>query len=76
MDYVCFNYVVQLEDGVKSFFFRVGDYDKWVIEWNYKLIYNLKDEYEDCKIFNKWYKEKVVGNNRFWFIMEISFYDL
>lgn len=75
MDYARFNYVAQPEDGVKDLFPRVGDYDKWAIEWNYRPIYNSKDEYEDRKVLNKWYKDKAAGNNRLWFITERSPYD-
>lgn len=75
MDYARFNYVAQPEDGVKNLFPRVGDYDKWAIEWNYRPIYNSADEYEDRKTLNKWYKDKAAGNNRLWFITETSSYD-
>lgn len=75
MDYARFNYVAQPEDGVKDLFPRVGDYDKWAIEWNYRPIYNSKDEYEDRKILNQWYKKKAADNNRLWFITERSSYD-
>ena len=75
MDYARFNYVAQPEDGVTDLMPRVGDYDKWAIEWNYKPIYDSKDEYEDKKILNDWYKEKAEGNVRLHFITEVSPYD-
>lgn len=75
MDYARFNYVAQPEDGVKNLFPRIGDYDKWAIEWNYRPIYTTKDEYEDKQILNKWYKEKAADNQRLWFITERSSYD-
>lgn len=38
MDYARFNYVAQPEDHISEIgiFPRVGDYDKWAIEWGYK----------------------------------------
>ncbi|MCG8306251.1 MAG: zinc-dependent metalloprotease [Cytophagales bacterium] len=75
MDYARFNYVAQPEDGVTNLMPGVGDYDKWAIEWNYKPIYNTKDEYEDKKILNEWYKNKAENNPRLHFITEVSPYD-
>lgn len=75
MDYARFNYVAQPEDGVSDLFPRVGDYDRWAIEWNYKPIYDTKDHNEDKKILNKWYLEKAADNPRHHFITERSSYD-
>lgn len=72
MDYARFNYVAQPEDGVTDLMPRVGDYDKWAIEWSYKPIYGTKDAEEDKKILNRWYLEKVVPNPRLRFITESS----
>jgi hypothetical protein len=38
MDYARFNYVAQPEDGVTDLFPRIGDYDKWAIEWGYTFM--------------------------------------
>ena len=67
MDYARFNYVAQPEDGVKNLFPRVGDYDKWAIEWAYKPIYNTPDAKADEKVLNKWYLDKAAGNPRLHF---------
>ena len=75
MDYARFNYVAQPEDGISDLIPKVGDYDKWAIEWNYKAIYNSKDEYEDKLILNDWYKTKAENNPRLHFITEVSPYD-
>ncbi len=72
MDYARFNYVAQPEDGVSDLMPRVGDYDKWAIEWNYKPIYGTQDAEADKKILNQWYLEKVVSNPRLRFITESS----
>ena len=77
MDYARFNYVAQPEDGVAAdhLFPRVGDYDRWAIEWNYKPVYNTSDEYEDKKVLNQWYKDKAADNPRLHFLTEINPYD-
>ncbi len=72
MDYARFNYVAQPEDGLTDFFPRIGDYDKWAIEWAYKPIYNTQSAEEDKKILNKWYLEKAAGNKRLHFLTESS----
>lgn len=43
MDYARFNYVAQPEDhiGEAGLFPRIGDYDKWAIEWGYRLYPDL-----------------------------------
>ena len=75
MDYARFNYVAQPGDGVTDLMPRVGDYDKWAIEWNYKPIYNTANEYEDKLVLNQWYKEKAENNPRLHYITQISPYD-
>ena len=75
MDYARFNYVAQPEDGVTDLMPRVGDYDKWAIEWNYKPIFDTKDEYDDKKVLNKWYLEKVVDNPRLLYLTQGNPYD-
>lgn len=70
MDYARFNYVAQPEDGIsrKGLFPRIGDYDKWAIEWGYKPIFGTKDENEDNLVLNKKTIEKLKsGGERFWF---------
>ena len=41
MDYARFNYVAQPEDNISpaGLYPRIGDYDKWAIEWGYKKLY-------------------------------------
>jgi hypothetical protein len=75
MDYARFNYVAQPEDGITDLFPRVGDYDRWAIEWGYKAIYNTKSAEEDKKVLNRLYLDKAAGNNRLHFLTESSPYD-
>jgi hypothetical protein len=75
MDYARFNYVAQPEDGINDLFPRVGDYDRWAIEWGYKPIYNSKSAEDDKKILNKLYLDKAAGNPRLHFLTESNPYD-
>ena len=75
MDYARFNYVAQPEDSVTDLFPRIGDYDKWAVEWGYKPIYNTQDEKADQAILNQWFKTKAYPNRRLWFLTEINPYD-
>lgn len=40
MDYARFNYVAQPQDsvGIEGLVARIGEYDKWAIEWGYRLL--------------------------------------
>ncbi len=75
MDYARFNYVAQPEDGVTDLFPRIGDYDKWAIEWGYKAIYDTKTPEDDKKVLNGWYKKHAANNVRLRFLTEINAYD-
>lgn len=69
MDYARFNYVAQPEDGVtrEGIFPRIGDYDRWAIEWGYKPTFDSYDGISD-----RWAREQMVqdslrNNPRLWF---------
>lgn len=49
MDYARFNYVAQPEDniGPAGLYPRIGDYDKWAIEWGYKWFGDITAEKEN-----------------------------
>ena len=68
MDYARFNYVAQPEDNISELglFPRIGDYDKWAIEWGYKYIGEGEVE-ADKKINNKWIVSRLAANPRLWF---------
>jgi len=75
MDYARFNYVAQPEDGITNLFPRVGDYDRWAIEWGYKPIPNSPDAEADKKVLNRWYLDKAANNLRLRFLTESNSYD-
>ena len=68
MDYARFNYVAQPEDNItaKGLYPRIGDYDKWAIEWGYKYFPDSKNVASDMKILDKMTIESA-KNRRLWF---------
>ena len=70
MDYARFNYVAQPEDNIssKGIYPRVGDYDKWAIEWGYRYYGNkYKDEYAEQEALADITTQRVKANPRLWF---------
>lgn len=68
MDYARFNYVAQPEDniGPAGIYPRIGDYDKWSIEWGYKLIPEAATAEDEVPILDKWIEAKA-NDKRFYF---------
>jgi hypothetical protein len=73
MDYARFNYVAQPEDNItdKGLYPRIGDYDKWAIEWGYKMLPQFKSPEEEKAYLNKWVIEKL-KDKRLWFGTETN----
>ena len=72
MDYARFNYVAQPEDNItsKGLYPRIGDYDKWAIEWGYKYLGNKGADAEKEEL-NKMTIESA-KNRRLWFGTETN----
>jgi len=72
MDYARFNYVAQPEDNItsKGLYPRIGDYDKWAIEWGYKYM-GEKGPDADKEVLNKMAIESA-KNRRLWFGTETN----
>jgi hypothetical protein len=68
MDYARFNYVAQPEDniGPAGIYPRIGEYDKWAIEWGYKLIPEAATAEEEVPILDKWIEAKA-NDKRYYF---------
>nr|WP_295876669.1 zinc-dependent metalloprotease [uncultured Chitinophaga sp.] len=68
MDYARFNYVAQPEDSIpqRLLFPRVNDYDKWAIEWGYRLTGAPTPE-ADAAIMARLIKDSLAANPRLWF---------
>jgi hypothetical protein len=76
MDYARFNYVAQPEDHIseKGLFPRIGDYDKWAIEWGYRWMPEAKNAADEAPILNKLTIEKL-KDKRYWFGTETDIDD-
>jgi hypothetical protein len=72
MDYARFNYVAQPEDHIspKGIFPRIGDYDKWAIEWGYRIVPGNKTAAEEKSILNKWIVDKLKDGPQYFFGIE------
>lgn len=68
MDYARFNYIAQPGDGItgKDLYPRINYYDKWAVEWGYKLIPDAQSAAEEKPILNKWILEKA-DDPKYWF---------
>ncbi|MCD7722208.1 MAG: zinc-dependent metalloprotease [Prevotellaceae bacterium] len=67
MDYARFNYVAQPEDGLSpaDLLPRIGDYDKWAIEWGYKPMFGASSPEEDRRMLEPMTLE-AQKNRRLW----------
>lgn len=68
MDYARFNYVAQPEDNVtgEGLMARIGDYDRWAIEWGYKLFPQYTSAEAEEGHLNRWVIDKL-RDKRLWF---------
>ncbi len=68
MDYARFNYVAQPEDSIspRGLYPRIGDYDKWAIEWGYRWYPDAKSAEQEEPALNKLTIERL-KNKRLWF---------
>lgn len=73
MDYARFNYIAQPEDGISGsdLYPRINFYDKWAIEWGYKLIPEAHSPEEEKAVLNKWTVEKL-KEKKYWFGTEMN----
>ncbi|HWK02753.1 MAG TPA: zinc-dependent metalloprotease [Puia sp.] len=69
MDYARFNYVAQPEDNISEagLFPRIGDYDKWAIQWAYTLHPEYKTAEEECKALVGIVTDSLKKDHRLWF---------
>lgn len=69
MDYARFNYVAQPEDGIsrEGIFPRIGDYDKWAIQWGYAPMLGATDEDSDHLLLESLMEKNLEKNPRLWF---------
>jgi hypothetical protein len=76
MDYARFNYVAQPEDHISpvNLMPRIGDYDKWAIDWGYRRFYQFKTPDAEKTYLNKWVITEL-KNPRLWFGTESNNFD-
>ncbi|WP_214071868.1 zinc-dependent metalloprotease [Mucilaginibacter sp. dw_454] len=68
MDYARFNYVAQPEDHISEagLLPRIGDYDKWAVEWGYRVLPGTHTADDERTTLNQWTIQKL-KNKRLWF---------
>ncbi|MBK9659857.1 MAG: zinc-dependent metalloprotease [Chitinophagaceae bacterium] len=68
MDYARFNYVAQPEDNIsgEGLMANIGDYDRWAIDWGYRLFPQYKSPEEEKGYLNNWVIGKL-KDKRLWF---------
>jgi hypothetical protein len=73
MDYARFNYVAQPEDhiGAAGLYPRIGDYDKWAIEWGYKWLPGAPTAEAEVPVLNGITIRKLT-DKRLWFGTELN----
>ncbi|HVI46136.1 MAG TPA: zinc-dependent metalloprotease [Chitinophaga sp.] len=73
MDYARFNYVAQPEDGITGadLYPRINYYDKWAIDWGYRLYPEFKDADAEKSLLNKRVIDKL-KDKKYWFGTESS----
>jgi len=69
MDYARFNYVAQPEDniGEKGIFPRIGDYDKWAIEWGYRYIQDTLSIQAEKTFLDNWVTHKLASGPQYFY---------
>lgn len=58
MDYARQNYIAQPGDGVERFIRKIGPYDKYAINWGYRIIPEAETPEDEIEILNRWILEK------------------
>ena len=69
MDYARFNYVAQPEDNipVEDLMPRIGDYDKWAIQWGYSRFSQEVDRDAEKELLSQMVVDSISANPRLWF---------
>lgn len=58
MDYARQNYIAQPEDGVERFIRMIGPYDKYSINWGYRVIPEAETPEDEIPVLNQWILDK------------------
>jgi hypothetical protein len=73
MDYSRYNYVAQPGDSVtqRGLISRIGGYDRWAIEYGYKLLPDITSEDNEIPFLNGWIMDQT-KDKRLWFGAEFN----
>lgn len=65
MDYARFNYVAQPQDNIPQHLLmpRIGAYDKWAINWGYRILPRFKNLEEENEYLHKWASQSLRDNS-------------
>jgi hypothetical protein len=76
MDYARFNYVAQPEDHIseKGLIMRIGVYDKWAVEWGYRVLPQFTSPREEQIYLQNWVTART-KDKRLWFGSEHNWGD-
>jgi hypothetical protein len=58
MDYARQNYIAQPGDGVERFIRKIGPYDRYSINWGYRVIPDAESPEDEIPVLNEWIMEK------------------
>lgn len=58
MDYARQNYIAQPGDGVERFIRKIGPYDKYAINWGYRIIPDAKTPEDEKSVLDQWILDK------------------
>ena len=58
MDYARQNYIAQPGDGVERFIRKIGPYDKYAINWGYRVIPDAETPEDEVSTLNQWILDK------------------
>ncbi|OQP55886.1 hypothetical protein A4H97_20050 [Niastella yeongjuensis] len=72
MDYARFNYVAQPTDGFnpEDLVPKIGEYDKWAIEFGYKWFPGFDSREQELLFTNKWVTSRINNKKQLWFGQE------
>lgn len=74
MDYARFNYVAQPEDKIneQGIFPRIGEYDRWAIQWGYTWLPEYQTANDELPYLNKLVMDSLASNPRLIFGTEVD----
>ncbi|NBC27291.1 MAG: DUF5117 domain-containing protein [Bacteroidetes bacterium] len=58
MDYARQNYIAQPGDGVERFIRKIGPYDRYAVNWGYRIIPDAETPEDEIPTLNRWILEK------------------